>query len=213
MNFLTQISDINNIIRDNSSLAKSLRVTALNAMLRARRATGKSAGFARVTAELRTFSGDLNKTMNDILTQNNALIRHIAILTATQHQTNIMEKALSSSQLKSATTQYILERTLNNQHNISKQVKYTQQKFAQLIKRLNAVCKRGESLAVLTTVETQGVTSNSNDLIHISVHITKTVEALATTAFQIGKMNKRLLEQINSTISSTETSTEYVSAA
>jgi len=159
---LLQIAMAREDIKNINEMARKIYMTALNAMLKARRTSCNNQGYTRVTAELRKFSVRMEESMRDLSLCATEIVKAVA-MERTRKRIAVMmcrtviesEKRKNMSNKRNISLVKNKAKILNdnNDNNDKYGVAGLYCRFATSVDRIRPLCKLGQNVAVLAKVE------------------------------------------------------------
>ena len=181
---LDRIICIKEEIKHVNKISRKIYMLALNAMFMSRRAGGAGTGYARVTRELRAFSENLEKSMNQLIVMSATMTDKVSIDVKISRRKRIFKQAITQADKRHGTIDISLK------DRVQTNLKVNNNGFSDVsrrLARLRQLARQGQNVAVLAKVEAMHINTDS-EVLHtigdeVSVYVEQ-VENSMLVAFQ-----------------------------
>jgi methyl-accepting chemotaxis protein len=186
-NELTRLVEIREDVKKINKISRKIYLTALNAMLMARRAGGAGTGYARVTTDLRSFSERLEQGMYGLTNITSSTVLEVSNHVKKRRIQDTFREALRQAEIRKSG----IARRLKGLKQVNVMTAATQRGFedmGRLIERLVHLCRQGQNVAVLAKVEAMHIGSYTDILHGIGDDVANSVdqvEVILQSAYEI----------------------------
>lgn len=148
-----KVLSVNEKIKEVLRISGTLNMSAINAMLVAKRAGSQAKGFGVVSSELRLFSRKLVETVELLNRETAQLVSKVADLQKLDRMHHLMATALAHAQKNDDLLKNVLRLQESHRHSTVLLIEEEKRKFRNSLNRANKLCDIGYSLARNAKVE------------------------------------------------------------